>query len=273
MISLLLGLAIGTVLGLTGAGGSVFAVPLLVLLLGLPIQQAIGLSLAAVGASALFGLSLKLRSGQIQWLPAIVFSLLGGLGAPVGSWLNRQIDERVLSLAFIALVLFVALRMWILASRKPEDARIVRAGANDEADQGGAICRINQGRKFEIGVPCVLGMSGGALLTGVVSGLFGVGGGFLIVPILIFLTSISMQQAVATSLVIISFISVSGFVSFLSFGNTLDFSLALPLAGGGIGGMIIGVLASRYIASALLQKIFAVMLLAIIATYLFTIFN
>ncbi|MFL0809756.1 MAG: sulfite exporter TauE/SafE family protein [Agarilytica sp.] len=261
---LIVGLVIGIVLGMTGAGGSVFAVPLLVNLLDLPMQQAIGLSLGAVAVSAAFGVLLKLRSGHIEWLPAGVFATLGSLGAPLGNWINRQFDEQILLVGFAVLVVIVALRMWKQASQNPEQAAVVRAGSNKDDEENGAVCVMNEGKKFQIGLPCVMGMSAGAIATGILSGLFGVGGGFLIVPILLALTKITIQQAVATSLVVIAVISSVGFGSFIMYGNAVSTNVLSFLALGGIAGMAVGIFASKYIAGPVLQKIFSVLMIVIL---------
>ena len=91
MIILITGLMVGLVLGLTGAGGSVFAVPMFILFLQLPAQQAMGLSLAVVSVSAFYGTLLRLKSHEIQWLPAAVYALIGAVTAPVGSKVNQLI--------------------------------------------------------------------------------------------------------------------------------------------------------------------------------------
>ncbi len=267
-MALAVGIIIGVVLGLTGAGGSVFAVPLLMNLLGLSMQQAVGLSLGAVAASALFGVFLKWRTGHIEWLPALVFAVLGSVGAPVGGWVNRQVDERLLLVGFALLVVLVAIKMWRQASLNPSQARIVRADTVQGSDNE-AVCLMNQGRKFSIGFPCVMGMSAGAITTGFLSGLFGVGGGFLIVPILLALTNISIRQAVATSLVVIAVVGSVGFGNFIFFGNSVDTHTLVLLALGGVVGMSLGVFASRYIAGPVLQKLFAALMVVILIVTLF----
>ena len=260
-MALLVGVLIGLVLGLTGAGGSVLAVPLLILLLDLSAQQAMAISLGAVAVVALFGALGKLKSGDIQWLPAAVYASLGAIVAPLGNWLNRQVDATVLLAGFSVLVIFVAARLWSQARHNPEETRVVRASRVADEQQNGAVCRFNNYETFHIGLPCVLGMTGGALLTGLLSGLFGVGGGFLIVPTLLFLTGISIKQAVATSLVVIAVVSSSGFAGYLLSGNPLDTALLSQIALGGVAGMAVGIFVSHYVAGPQLQRLFAVIML------------
>ncbi len=254
------GILIGLVLGLTGAGGSVLAVPMLMLVLGLSSHQAVGISLGAVALSASFGVFLRLKYHEIQWLPAVAYSLLGSLFAPVGNSLGQQITPEILLTAFAVLVFAIAIRMWIQASNKPSETKFVRSSSAQEDDYQPAICRLNQGKPFKIGLPCIAGIGGGAIATGLLSGLFGVGGGFLIIPTLLALTGINIRQAVATSLVIIALISSSGFLSFIVNHNAINTSLFIEIAGGGLLGMLFGFYASRYITGPILQKIFAILI-------------
>ncbi len=264
-MTLLVGCIIGLVLGLTGAGGSVFAVPLLIWAVGLQPSQAIGISLGAVAAGALFGVLARWRGDEIQWLPATVYAALGALATPLGTWLNHRSDERWLMVGFAALVSVIAVRLWLQARRKPAETRAVRGSLSDDSADSGAVCRMINNEPFRIGLPCIAGMSGGALLTGLLSGLFGVGGGFIIVPTLMFLTGINIRQAVATSLVIISVIGISGFASFIYSGNSPGTGLLVQVAAGSILGMTGGVLLSRRLSGPLLQQVFAVLMLVIAA--------
>ncbi len=266
----LVGLLTGLVLGLTGAGGSVFAVPLLVYLVHLTPQEAVGVSLGAVSFSALFGVLTRLRSRQIAWLPALVYAVLGAACSPLGVHLNQRANPRLLMVIFSLLVLLIAARMWYQAVHTPQQTRTLRSSLPERGAAHGALCRMNQGAAFKIGLPCVAGMALGAVLTGLLSGLFGVGGGFLIVPTLLFLTGISIQQAVATSLVVISLVSLSGFTSFMLAGSPVELALLGRVSIAGVVGMAAGVIGSRHLAGPLLQKIFAALMLSMALLTLFT---
>ncbi|MDP6700092.1 MAG: sulfite exporter TauE/SafE family protein, partial [Candidatus Latescibacteria bacterium] len=122
-LGLLCGAVVGFSLGLTGGGGSIFAVPLLVYGLDVAPREAVGISLAAVGATALLGAIQRLRAREVEIGIGLLFAVGGVLGAPVGSWLGRQLSADVLLLLFAGLMAFVAARMWSRAIRRPEETR------------------------------------------------------------------------------------------------------------------------------------------------------
>lgn len=259
----LIGSIIGLILGLTGAGGSVFAVPLLVFALHLPVQEAIAISLGAVAISALFGFLLRLKSNDIVWLPGLVFALGGSAIAPLGNLANRYVPAELILISFSVLVIVVAYRMWRSAQQEPALATAVRANTSKEESPALALCRYNQNRQFQLRLPCIASMSAGAVATGFLSGFFGVGGGFIIVPTLLFLTSMPIKQAVATSLFIITLVSSAGFIAFINTSSDWDANILMEVAGGGLIGMLLGVVLSRYLAGATLQKTFAISMLGV----------
>ena len=263
---LAIGVLIGLVLGLTGAGGSVFAVPLL-MLAGLPISSAIGISLGAVATSAFYGslrITLSKKSvRKILWLPGAILAGTGAVTAPLGKWLGLQMPEILLLLGFSALASVIALRMWLNASRHPEATKVVRVGDFKDTPEPDSLCTLSTNGQFQLRPRCLSGLIIGGALVGLLSGLFGVGGGFLIVPLLLILSPISMAQAVSTSLLIIAAISSSGFISHLALSPGNDWRLLGLAAGGGVLGMIIGQAISHKITGARLQKIFAISLLAV----------
>lgn len=262
---LLIGIVIGLVLGLTGSGGSVFAVPLLVLLTGVSMHDAVGLSLAAVAASALFG-SIRTQSKQpVLWLPALLLSSGGMLAAPLGQWLASSIPELLLLMLFVLIAVLISWRMWLNATRQPEQAAVTRASDLSQTVSNGVLCRLSPSGQFQLKPRCMGGLIIGGLVVGVLSGLLGVGGGFVIVPLLLFLSQVTMQQAVSTSLVVISVISTTGFITYLFFNlpveQALSYSVMAYLISGGIVGMFIGQILTNKIADDRLQKGFAIALL------------
>lgn len=263
VLVLVVGIIIGVVLGLTGAGGSVFAVPLLIHVLGFSVSEAVGLSLGAVAASAIFGSFMKWRAGDIQWLPALIFIILGSLASPMGSWLNRQGSGSIILMGFCLLMSVVAFRMWRQATLDPDSTTVLRANTKPGRDRDKVI-QGNESPSFEMDWSCAIKMGLSAVCTGILSGLFGVGGGFLIVPALLSLTRMSVRQAVSTSLVVIAAVGSVGFLNFIWVVGEVNSGVLLLLILGGVVGMVIGVFASRYLAGPLLQKIFAVLMVVVL---------
>ncbi len=116
-LSLLFGGIVGFSLGLTGGGGSIFAVPLLVYGLGVPTKESMGISLAAVGATAAVGMIQRLRAGEVEVKTGVLFSVAGMLGAPVGTWLRERTPDVLLLGMFSGVMLLVAARMWLKATK------------------------------------------------------------------------------------------------------------------------------------------------------------
>jgi uncharacterized membrane protein YfcA len=255
-LSPVFGVVVGFALGLTGGGGSIFAVPLLVYGLAVAPREAIGISLAAVGATALVGALQRLRTGEVELGTGVVFAIAGMVGAPLGSWVNGYLPESVLLVLFAGLMAFVAIRMWRLASRAAPPRR---PGASSDAVDAA----MRNGFPPTPHRPGLLAVVG--LCTGVLSGLFGVGGGFVIVPALVLVGGMAMHRAVATSLVVIALVSAAGVTSYLAAGRPLALMLTGLFVLGGIGGMELGTRLSRRLSGPRLQKGFAVALVAVAA--------
>ncbi|WP_370979084.1 sulfite exporter TauE/SafE family protein [Agaribacterium sp. ZY112] len=264
---IVIGLLIGALLGLTGAGGSIFAVPLLILLLGLSASDAMGLALGAVAASAFIG-TLSQRK-LVLWWPAALLSAGGMLSAPLGKWLATQLNDTVLVSAFSALAMFIAVRMLRQATLNPEASKHIRAssGGSVSSEQSMA-CRLSPTGQFQLKPRCMSGLLIGGLSIGLASGLFGVGGGFLIVPLILFLSAIPMQRAIATSLASISVISSVGFISHLVFEGLNELALMWPILAAAIVGMLASISLARFIAGPVLQKSFALLLILVSALLL-----
>lgn len=259
----IIGMVTGFVLGLTGSGGSIFAVPLLLLLTPLPINDAIGLALLAVALSALFGTLLNWRSSSVLWIPALILGGSGVIFAPLGKLAGSHLSELALQSGFTVLAITIALRMWRQAQLEPRHSAVVRAQISEHEVPQNIPCQFSPSGRFEWKPRCITMLASSGAVVGIFTGLFGVGGGFLIVPLLRYMSSATMQQAVGTSLVIIAAIGLSGFAGYLSFtsvSNPVTFAL---IGSGSIAGMIAGYISSKKIAGAVSQKIFSVSLIIV----------
>jgi uncharacterized membrane protein YfcA len=208
--------AIGVSLGLLGSGGSIITVPVLVYLLGQDEKLAIAGSLFIVGSIALVGSLQYVRLGMVDWRNVVVFGLPGMAGTWLGALLAAFVPG-IVQLTIFALVMLLASYL-MLRPVDLEQAEIVRRAT------------------WKIGID--------GLVVGVLTGLVGVGGGFLIVPALVLLGGLAIHTAVATSLVIIALKSYSGFIKYLDVLDaqklTLDWNVLMIVTGLGIAGSIVG---------------------------------
>ena len=257
IITIACGIVVGLALGLTGGGGSNFAVPLLIFAVGLTPSQAIPASLAAVAVIAAAGAVHAIKSQLIFWQPTIVFALASMLGAPLGLKLAQGVDSRVIVIGFAVLALLVGSSMWWRALFHPDQSSVVRAQPERMSDDSGLVCRLAQDGQLRFSAPCSIALAAAGILTGLLAGFFGVGGGFIIVPALMFITRMGIHGAVATSLVVIALTGLTGAAYAASQGSILWMAL-LPFMGGGLLGMLIGRNTAHFIAGPRLQKFFAV---------------
>ena len=209
-------IAIGVSLGLLGSGGSILTVPVLVYLLGQDEKVAIAGSLFIVGSIALIGSLQYLRARLIDWRSVVVFGLPGMLGTYLGAWAAAYVSGLV-QLTLFAVVMLLASAMML----RPVD--LERAPAAPRA---------------------VWKIAADGLVVGVITGLVGVGGGFLIVPALVLLGGLSMHRAVATSLLIIALKSFSGFFKYIDVlagqSLSLDWKILGIVTGLGVVGSLLG---------------------------------
>ena len=248
------GAIVGVALGLTGGGGSIFSVPLLIYGLGVPPADAIAISLLAVAVTALAGALQSVRHGLVVWQPSMLFALGGMAGAPAGHLAARLVDPTWVVTAFALLALTVGALMWRAASMHPEQATAVRAQAY--AAGGSPICVLAPDGQLRFSAPCALVLSVIGIGTGFLAGFFGVGGGFLIVPALVLVTRMGVHRAVATSLLIISAIGLAGAAGAIWHGG-IAWNVLVPFAGGGLAAMLAARSFATRVAGPPLQKIFA----------------
>jgi uncharacterized membrane protein YfcA len=263
LLGLFFGALVGFALGLTGGGGSLFAVPLLVYGLSVTAHEAVGVSLAAVGTTSLVGAIQRMRAGQVDLRTGVIFALFGMVGAPLGSWINRRTPEAVLLLLFATLMLLIATRMWRRSMRASATHPSTADRAPSAARDLGSACQRDAEGRLRLTTRCAWIMSGAGVGTGILSGLFGVGGGFIIVPALTFFTGMEIHRAVATSLLVIAMVSSAGVISFVSATHHLDLALTGIFVLGGIAGMSGGIAVGRRISGPGLQRVFAAFIIAV----------
>lgn len=208
--SIFLGLLIGIVMGLTGAGGGILSIPALVLGTGMGMVAAKPVALAAVGLGSAIGAAGGLRLGHVRYKAALYMVLLGVLFSPIGQWAAHQVPAAFLAILFSAIMLLVAWRSW----KKPSRAQAAHSYERDVP------CKLNPDTGKFSWTPAhftTLGLIGAA--TGLMTGMLGVGGGFFIVPMLQRYSNLTQQSIVVTSLAVIALVSGSTVLQMLLAGH------------------------------------------------------
>lgn len=217
------GSLIGFVLGLIGGGGSILATPLLLYVVGVrDVHTAIGTGALAVSVNAYLNLIGHAVRGHVWWRCALIFTIAGSLGAYLGSTFGKMVDGKSLLFTFGLVMMFVAFVM------RPGDK---------ESDATPGSLTFGDYRKTAVV----------ALLTGLCSGFFGIGGGFLIVPALFFATGMPLINAVGSSLLAVGTFGLTTAVNYAQSG-LIDWHVAGYFVAGGIGGGILGTLAATKLA-------------------------
>jgi len=240
VLGLASGALVGFSLGLVGGGGSILAVPLMVYVVGVPDPHvAIGTSAIAVAANAAVNLSNHARGGTVRWSCALTFAAAGIIGAFIGSVFGKMLDGQKLLALFALLMLVIAVLM--LKTRS-------RAGLPD--------VQIDWSN-----MPAIVGLG---LATGTLSGFFGIGGGFLIVPALMLATGMSIMNAVSSSLVAVTAFGLTTAASY-AWSGLISWGLAGLFVAGGIGGGLIGSRLARLMSArrGLLNIVFAAVIIAV----------
>lgn len=258
-IILLLGFAIGIILALTGAGGGILAVPALVFGTHASVAEAGPVGLLAVALAAALGAILGLRAGTVRYKAAMLVAGVGVLCSPIGLWLAQRTPNRPLAVVFAAVLLFVAYRIWQRAC-----APAVKAV---DANRPPPPCRLSSKGKFIWTAPCARALALSGVVAGGLSGLLGVGGGFVMIPALQRYTDLSMQSVVATSLAVIALVSASGVAVSAASGH-LPWMVALPFSAGSVVGMAGGRMLASRLAGPRLQQGFALLSAGVAAAML-----
>jgi uncharacterized protein len=229
-LSLLLGFGIGGSLGLLGGGGSILTVPALVYLVGQTPQVAVTTSLAIVGANSALGAFFHRSQGTLNWRVALVFGGTGMVISYLAAGLSKQVSPTVLMVAFALLMLVVGV---VMLRQKTSKLSLLQT---------------HDVTLWKV----IIGGAG----VGLVTGILGVGGGFLIVPALVMLVGMPMHHAVGTSLVVITMNSLAGFFGHLS-GVVIDPILIGVFILAGVLGTFAGTRLGKRLDASLLRKGFA----------------
>jgi uncharacterized membrane protein YfcA len=238
MLALGLALAalIGLSLGLLGGGGSILTVPVLVYVLGVAAKPAIAMSLPVVGVTSLVGSVLHWRLGNVRVSTAVLFGLLAMAGAFAGAKLSTYLSGTT-QLALLAVIMLAAA------------ASMLRGGPEETASAAAAPPRL------ALLVPVALGV-------GVLTGIVGIGGGFLVVPALVLLARVPMRQAVGTSLLVIAMNSAAGFAGYLG-TVAIDWPFLAAFTAAAVAGALVGTALVRAVPAAALKRGFAAFLLVV----------
>jgi len=234
LLEIALGLVIGLSLGLLGGGGSILTVPALVYLVGQTPQAAVTTSLAIVGANSALGASFHRAQGTLNWKIALLFGSVGMLASYAASNISRMLPPAVLLIAFALLMLVIGILM-LTGSNRMENAN-------------------HPPRSSWVTLGSGLGV-------GLLTGVLGVGGGFLIVPALVMFVGLPMQVAVGTSLVIIALNSFAGLLGHL--GGTMDYFLIVVFSMAGLAGTFVGSRLNKKLPAQNVQKLFAWFVIAL----------
>lgn len=229
-----MGLLIGLALGLLGGGGSILTVPVFVYLLGMDAKLAIATSLAVVGLTSLFGTISHWKAGNVNLRVAVIFGLVAMAGTFLGARLAVFFTGAAQMLLFALVMLLAA---FFMLKQKP--------AAREEAHPG----------PMPVGLIVLEGLA-----VGVLTGLVGVGGGFLIVPALVLLGKVPMKEAVGTSLLVIAMKSLAGFLGYLDQVD-VQWGFMLGFTAVAIVGILAGTFLVRFVPQAALKQAFAVFLL------------
>ncbi len=255
-----LGFVIGFALGALGGGGSILAVPALVYAAGQSPADATTTSLLVVSGASIFGLAGHWRAGRVRPWAGAVFGLVGVGGSIAGTALNRRLDGDVLLVAFSALIVVAA---WRMLTGCPSCTRVGEeqaVAAPVGVDRGGATAVESRARRLTGRTLAIVAAAGTAV--GFLTGLFGVGGGFVIVPALTLLLGFNMPQAVGTSLLVIT---INALMALAARGGptAVEWDVAVPFTVAALIGVVGGVRAADRLPAQSLLRWFAALLVAV----------
>jgi uncharacterized membrane protein YfcA len=249
-ITPILGIFVGILMGLTGAGGGILSVPLLVFFLHLPVSEASPIALSAITLSATIGAIQGLREKVLRYRAALLISSFGLIMSPIGLWVAKITPNSPLQIIFGVVLLFVSMRLYMQAHQTIKGTLPVASTPPP--------CQLDLHiGKLIWNVPCARALILSGMTAGFLSGLLGVGGGFVLVPSLKKFTDLPMKSIVATSLGVLAIVSAGGaLVTFAS--GRLNIDLAIPFALGSMFGIILGKVLESKISGNRVQQVFAI---------------
>lgn len=251
-----IGLFVGVVMGLTGAGGGILAVPALVFAMGWSMQTSTPVALLAVTMGAAFGAIHGLRQKQVRYRAAMLMAAAGMPITALGVRAAHAVPQTLLMGGFALILLVVGARL-LRDKRTSDISNAQTCFAKIDPSTG----------RFDWTLTAVAAITSIGALAGFTAGLLGVGGGFIIVPMLKRFTNASMHIAVATSLLVIALVGAASFTSYLAHGAVIPWMLASIFAGATALGMGVGRAFNRSFSPQAVQTTFAVLLL-VVAVYL-----
>ena len=290
VLALVIGVGVGVVVGTLGAGGGILSVPVLVYLLGQSPHEAASGSLVIVLVTALVSLPSRARHHQVRWRDGALFGLLSSAGAWAGSWLNSLVDGQVLMLLFSVLLLVVAALMArrALAERRTEAPAVESEPATPEEPSSPSAADLvdeaEDAAEVLMDIPweaqagatagtttSVPGPRGRRLLlvalvasaTGLLTGFFGVGGGFVVVPVLLLVLRCGTREAAGTSLLVMVVAALVSLAQRASDGLELDWATVLFFTLGSASGGVLGGPLSQRLRPSTLTALFALLLTAV----------
>ena len=260
IVAIPVGLLIGLSLGALGGGGSILTVPALVYLLGMDPRAATTGSLIIVGVTAIFGMLAHRRDGHVRVLQGIVFGALGAAGAVAGTRLSLAVPPDVLLAGFAVLMLAVAALM-LTRRRVPAGAGVSGHGQGDGVPVDVPIITFSP--SFACACPRAAKVLIAAVAVGLMTGFFGVGGGFLVVPALVLALDFPMPVAVGTSLLVIAINSATSLVARAGTGIDIDWTIIGVFTAAAVIGSLLGARIATRARPETLRIAFGVLIIAV----------
>ncbi|HWJ83188.1 MAG TPA: sulfite exporter TauE/SafE family protein [Nocardioides sp.] len=259
-----LGVAIGLVLGGLGGGGAILTVPALVFLVGQSAPEATTSSLVIVGVTAAVGAVSLLRAGRVDLRTGAVLALVGVPAAWLGARLGHALDEHLLLLGFAVLMVAAAAAMWRGRTQEPRCLAVraphAPAAARDRRD--GTTMVLERQAAPAATRPAWSRVLGAGVGVGLMTGFFGVGGGFVVVPVLIGVVGLPMDVAAGTSLVVVAVNSVSALAARASVAE-FDWGVIAPFAAAAVVAALAGARVAGRLPSRCLRRGFAALLVLV----------